>query len=295
MADSSCSPKLKDVQRRFDRAAANFDAASFVHLTTFDGLIERLAPVAINPALILDLGSATGRGSRQLAKTFKKSRVISLDLSAEMLLQAKRNKPWFSRLSELSGVTELQGDALQIPLQNASVDLVFANQLLPWIDNLPTALAEIARVLKKGGLIAFATLGPDSFKELRNAWPDDDRDAHVNRFPDMHDVGDGLMQSGLLDPVLDVDYLTVTYADSRALYADLAACGARNTLTGRRRSLTGKQRFARMEAVLDTGREENKLPLTLELVYGHAWGNGPRSPQGEFHLDADTISLRARK
>ncbi len=289
MADRSYSPKLRDVQRQFDRAAANFDGANFVHLATFDGLVERLAPVSINPALILDLGAATGRGSRQLAKTFKKSRVISLDLSAEMLQQAKHNKPWLSRL------TELQGDAMHIPLRNASVDLVFANQLLPWIGDLSLSLTEVARVLKKGGLFAFATLGPDSFKELRDAWHDDDGDAHVNHFPDMHDVGDGLVQAGLLDPVLDVDYLTVTYADNRTLYADLAACGARNALTGRRQSLTGKQRFAGMEAHLDAGCKEGDLSLTLELVYGHAWGNGPRPQPGEFRLDANTISLRTRK
>jgi len=279
-------PNLKDVRRRFDRAADVFGTADFVHRASCDALIERLSPVKIAPLQILDLGAATGTGSRQLAKAFRKSRVISYDLSGEMLRVARRGKPFLSKL------TELQGDASQLPLQTGSIDLVFANQLLPWITDLPGCFTEIARVLKKGGLFAFATLGPDSLAEIRTAWSDDDD--HVNRFPDMHDVGDTLMKTGLVDPVLDVDYLTVTYRDNEALYQDLTASGARNSLHGRRKTLTGKRRFRDMEAALAANFQDGHLPLTLELVYGHAWGAGPRPQPGEYRLEPASITRRQR-
>jgi malonyl-CoA O-methyltransferase len=278
----------KDVRRRFDSAAAGFGDASFVHRTTFEGLVERMAPVVISPSLILDLGSASGRGSREIAKQFKKGRVISLDLSGGMLQMAKQKKSFFSTLREL------QGDATRMPLRTGSIDLIIANQLLPWVNDLPACFAEIARVLTKGGLFAFATLGPDSFCELRAAWAESDAEPHVNTFPDMHDVGDALVRAGLVEPILDVDYLTVTYPDKCALYKDLAACGARNSLAGRRRSLTGKQRFARMEAELAARHKGSCLPVTLELVYGHAWGSGPQTPHGEFHLEPGAITHRRR-
>ena len=105
------SLNLDDVRRRFDRAAERFDVADFVHRASFGGLIERLSPVKISPRRILDLGAANGAGSRQLAKTFRKSRVISYDISAAMLKIAKRDKPFLSKL------TELQGDAHRLPLQ----------------------------------------------------------------------------------------------------------------------------------------------------------------------------------
>jgi malonyl-CoA O-methyltransferase len=279
-------PRLKDVRRRFDRAADHFGVADFVHRASCDGLIERLSPVKISPSRILDLGAAAGAGSRQLAKTYRKSRVVSYDVSAEMLRVAKRGKPFLSKL------TELQGDASQLPLQTGSVDLVFANLLLPWIADLPGCFTEIARVLKKGGLFAFATLGPDSLVEIRKAWSDDDN--HVNHFPDMHDVGDALMKAGLVDPVLDADYLTVTYRNIEALYRDLTASGARNSLHGRRSSLTGRQRFRDMEAALAAHFREGHLSLTLELVYGHAWGGGPRPQPGEYRLDPASITKRQR-
>jgi malonyl-CoA O-methyltransferase len=280
--------KLKDVRRRFDRASAFFDEADFVHRASFDGLIERLSPVKINPSRILDLGAATGHGSRKLAKTFRKSRVVSFDLSGKMLRIARKKKPLLSRQ------TELQGDAMQIPLQTGSIDLVFANLLLPWLSDLPACLIEIARILRKGGVFAFATLGPDSLAELRNAWSGDDEYDHVNHFPDMHDVGDALMRAGLRDPVLDIDHLAVTYQDSDSLYRDLTATGARNSLGNRRKTLTGKNRFHGMEKALAAGQKDGHLPLNLELVYGHAWGGGPQPLAGEYHLEPTAITRRAK-
>jgi len=277
---------LKDVRRRFDRAAEHFDVADFVHRSSFNGLIERLSPIKIDPSRVLDLGAATGAGSRQLAKRFRKGRVISYDVSGAMLQIAKRKKPFLSK------ITELQGDAMSLPLQTGSIDLVFANLLLPWIVDLPACFAEVARVLKKGGVFAFATLGPDSLSELRVAWSDDDN--HVNHFPDMHDVGDALMGTGLIDPVLDVEHLTVTYRNKDALYRDLTASGARNSLQGRRKTLTGARRFRQMETALTAAFRDGQLPLDLELVYGHAWGAGPRPQPGEYHLEPTSITRRQR-
>jgi len=281
--------RLKDVRRRFDRAAVHFDEADFVHRTSFDGLIDRLEPIKTEPARILDLGAATGTGSRQLAKTFRKSRVISLDMSGGMLRIAKKKK------SLLSKVTELQGDATKIPLQTGSIDLVFANMLLPWVSDLPACFAEISRVLKKGGVFALATLGPDSLAELRSAWAGDDEFDHVNPFPDMHDVGDALMKAGLIEPILDVDYLTVTYRDHDSLYRDLSNSGARNSLAGRRKTLTGKRRFSGMEALLAERIRAGHLPVNLELVYGHAWGAGPGPEPGEYLLEPTEIGRRQRR
>ncbi len=281
--------KLEDVRRRFDRAAPHFAAADFVHRAGFDGLTERLAPLILNPAWVLDLGSASGRGSRELCKTFRKSRVISFDLSGEMLKLARNKKPF------RSGLTEVQGNAMQLPFQAGSIDLVFANLLLPWIVDLQACFTEIARVLRKGGVFAFATLGPDSLGELRNAWSVDREYHHVNDFPDMHDVGDALLQASLSDPVVDVDRLAVTYRDAATLYRDLSAGGARNSLINRRKTLTGKGRFRKMEEELARSFHGGELALNLELVYGHAWGSGPRSREGEYLLDASAITRRSRR
>lgn len=277
---------FRDVRQRFDRVATGFDDADFVHRATFDELLQRLSPVKIEPRKILDLGCATGTGSRQLARRYRRSHIINLDASFAMLQQAKKRRTLLMKPSLL------QGDAARIPLQNQSVDLVFANMLLPWIDDLPACLSEIARVLRKDGVFAFATFGPDSLSEIRDAWRATDEDRHVNAYPDMHDIGDALLRTGLRDPVLDVDHLAVTYRDTDALYRDLTRAGARNCLHGRRQTLTGKNRFRAMDELLAARMADDVLSLRLELVYGHAWGAGPRRPAGEFHLDPDSIARR---
>ena len=277
-----------DVQRRFDRAAAVFDDADFIHRVTFDELLQRLSPVVIEPKHVLDLGCATGTGSKQLARRFRRGRVISLDASFAMLQQARKRRSLFRKPAVL------QGDASCIPFTNGSIDLVFANMLLPWIDDHPALLSEIARILRKDGVFAFATFGPDCLSEIREAWRAIDEDWHVNAYPDMHDIGDALVRSGLRDPVLDVDYMTVTYRDTDALYRDLTRAGARNCLHGRRRTLTGKQRFKAMDDLLAARMVDDVLSLKLELVYGHAWGGGPRPPDGEFRFDSSQIRRRQR-
>jgi malonyl-CoA O-methyltransferase len=172
--------------------------------------------------------------------------------------------------------------------------MLFANLLLPWIDDPETVFREVARVLRKGGLFAFATLGPDSLLELRRAWLSVDTTPHVRQFPDMHDVGDALVRSGLRDPVLDVDRLSVSYPDGKALLRDLSAAGARNSLRHRHRGLFGRGRFSRLHEVLLASRTAEALYLQFELVYGHCWGSDRREPGSGFSVDADNIPLRKR-
>ncbi len=288
MVSPDQSVVFRDVQRRFDRAAIGFDDADFVHRRTFDALLERLEPVVLKPRYILDLGCATGAGSKQLARRFRPGRVIGLDASYSMSRLAADGRSFFYR------PRIVQADACRIPFRDGSIDLVFANMLLPWIHDQGTCFSEIARVLPKDGIFAFATLGPDSLSELRKAWQSIDEDRHVNVYPDMHDIGDVLVSAGLRDPVLDVDRLTVTYRDTRALYRDLSRAGARNCLRGRRHTLTGKSRFRAMDESLAARMTDNVLSLELELVYGHAWGGGPRLPDGEFRVDPATITHRSR-
>jgi hypothetical protein len=40
---------------------------------------------------------------------------------------------------------------------------------------------------------------------------------------------------------------------------------------------------------------DGSLHLTLEMVYGHAWGTGPRTAEGEFHFDPAEIKLRGSR
>jgi malonyl-CoA O-methyltransferase len=276
----------KQIRRRFARAADSFDDADFVHAVTRDGLMARLAPLLVEAKTVVDLGAATGASSRLLEKRFKGAKLVSVDIAIEMLRRGRARKAWLAKTAFA------QASARQLPFADQSVDVVFSNLLLPWIDDPAAVFSEVARILRKGGLFAFATLGPDSLQEINRAWATVDSAAHVNRFFDMHILGDGLVNAGLQDPVLDVDRLAVKYSNSANIFKDLTLVGARNALRERAPGLTGKQRFARMQAALESAAVDSEITLDLELVYGHCWGAGPKNDPANYRIDANQIPVR---
>jgi malonyl-CoA O-methyltransferase len=93
----------------------------------------------------------------------------------------------------------------------------------------------------------------------------------------MHDIGDMLVHSGFATPVMDMEYITLTYDDVIGVMRDLKAIGAHNVTQGRRRGLTGKNTWQKAISQYETLRKEGKLPATFEVVYGHAWKPQPRT------------------
>lgn len=276
------------MRRRFDRAAATFDANDFVHAATRDGLFQRLEPVTVDAAVVVDLGCATGSAMRPLEKRFRRARVVGVDLSRPMLERAAAKRGWFSRSSLV------QADARALPLTDHSVDVVFSNLLLPWIADPAPLAGEVARVLRGGGVFAFATLGPDSLAELRVAWQGLDEFEHVHRFPDMHDVGDALVRAGLRDPVLDVDRLAISYDSVERLLADLTSVGGRNSLARRPAGLSGRAAMAEMRRRLEALGNGDEIRLELELVFGHCWGAGSVARGRDARIDPASIRVRRR-
>ncbi len=258
------------IQRLADRAASGFDRVDFIHSVTREGLLERLRPMVIDAGLVVDLGAATGSGCRLLAKRFRGARVLAVDVSSRMLERAKQKRGWFTRSAFI------QADALALPLRDHSVDVVFANLLLPWIDEPAAMFAEAARVLRKDGIVAFSALGPDSLVELRQLWRECDVSITGSTFFDMHDIGDAAVRGGLRDPVLDVDRSDISYADCTALVRDLKLLHAPAALL---KSI--EERWTSWPMHFD-----------LELVYGHCWGSGAPAVAGEHRIDAARIGHR---
>jgi malonyl-CoA O-methyltransferase len=187
-----------------------------------------------------------------------------------MLRVAGRRRAWLRPFALLCA------DATRLPLADASIDLAFSNLLLPWCD--PDALfTELRRVLAPRGLLTLTGLGPDTLKELRAAWAQADGHTHVNRFIDMHDIGETLVRAGLAEPVLDVDRIELAYPDTLALMRDLKAIGAHNVTAGRPRALTGRARLKRMSEAYEAFRRGDRLPATYEVIYGASWGAAGRA------------------
>ena len=274
----------------FDRASAGYEAAARLQARVSAELLERLAPFTFAPRVVLDLGAGTGRVTRELKRRYPRALVIALDLSPGMLREARRHQRLWRRFARVCA------DALKLPLAAASVDLVFSSLVLQWCEPLEQALAEVRRVLRPGGFFAFSTFGPDTLKELRAAWAQADSLTHVNRFLDMHDVGDAIARSGLAEPVLDADRIELGYPDTLTLMRDLKAIGAHNVNAGRPRTLLGAARLRRMTEAYEALRRDRVLPATYEVIYGASWGaaGAPAAPAHEGEVRIAPGSIRRR-
>jgi len=143
-------------------------------------------------------------------------------------------------------------------------------------------------VMREGGLLSFTTVGPDTLAEIRQIWAGIDDAIHVHGFIDMHDIGDLALRAGLTEPVMDVDRLQVTYRDVESFVADIRACGAGNVAAGRHTTFTRRNSWEAFRDELEARRSEGRFSLTVELIFGQAWGGGVSRP--EVSGDA-TISL----
>jgi len=276
------------VRRQFDRASASYDDSAVLQARVRQQLLDRLEWIAFEPDVVVDLGCGTGHAAQALAGRWPRAHVVAVDIAPGMLREAGR----FDAGRQFERVC---ADALALPLPDASVDLVFCNLMLQWCDDLDGAFAEITRVLRPRGLLTFTTFGPDTLIELREAWREADDYTHVSPFADMHDIGDGLVRAGLVEPVLDVLRYTLTYPDVRALMQDLKAIGAQNATTGRPRGLTGKQKLRVVEQAYERHRREGLLPASYEVVFGQAWGatdRPDRGHDGEFAIPVSAIRRR---
>jgi len=274
------------VRRSFDRASDSYDRAAVLQKQVRLELLQRLDLVRLEPAVIVDLGSGTGHASRELMRRYPRAQVIAMDLSASMLVAANSQQRWWRRFKRVCA------DAAALPFATASVDLLYSNLMLQWCDDLDAVLAECRRVLKPQGLLTFSTFGPDTLRELRGAFAAADEAVHVNRFLDMHDIGDALVRSRLAEPVLDVEHYTVTYDDVLGLMRDLKSIGAHNVADGRPQGLMGRGRLTRMRAAYEQHRRDGKLPATYEVVFGQAWGTAPATRAGEVRVSIDSIKRR---
>ncbi len=264
----SGAPQIIDrraARRNRTRAAANFDAFDFLVRKTADELIERLDDVTRRFACVLDLGSHTGALGRRLIARPGVERLVSCDLSAEMV----------------QGAPGLQvvGDEETLPFGDGAFDLIVSCLSLHWVNDLPGTLVQVRRALKPDGLFLASFFGGSTLTELRQCWLAAEAEIEggasprVLPFADVRDAGDLLTRTGFKLPVAVTESFTVSYENPLKLVHDLRGMGEANAHTQRRKGFTRRATFARaltlyMERHADTA---GRVPATFEVITLTAW------------------------
>ena len=146
----------------FARHAGEWDELRALHSP--DAEVERHLTAALASAPLghlLDIGTGTGRMAELFAE--QAERVVALDRNLEMLRVAR------AKLQHLPAarIELVQGDFADLPFADASFDTVVLHQVLHFAQDPGPALAEAARVLRAGGLIAIVDFASHDHEELR--------------------------------------------------------------------------------------------------------------------------------
>jgi ubiquinone/menaquinone biosynthesis C-methylase UbiE len=162
-ASPTATPEhIKDVNTRYhDAAAEEYDAKWGID---FGDVGQRQVRLKLVKALgelggrsfgdALEIGSGTGYFSLNLVQLGVIERLTATDISPGML---KRLAATAAALGlGLDEVTTVATEAERLPFADESFDLVFGHAVLHHIPDLDRAFAEFLRVLRPGGMIAFA-------------------------------------------------------------------------------------------------------------------------------------------
>lgn len=251
-------PNKRQVAASFSRAAASYDSVAELQRSVGNQLLARL-PASLQPRRWLDLGSGTGHFTRALAERYAPSQGLAVDIAEGMLRHAR---------PQGGAAYFIAGDAEALPLQSASVDLLFSSLALQWCADFPRVLSEAQRALRSDGVLAFSSLCVGTLQELRDSWLAVDGLVHVNRFRHFEAYQHMCKVSGLQVLALQREAEVLHFPDLRSLTTSLKDLGAHNLNPGRPGGLTGRSRIRALIEAYEHFRQPQGLPATYQVVYG---------------------------
>jgi malonyl-CoA O-methyltransferase len=298
MADSAPpsahAPRIDPAALRRHLQHATHQPAPWLHEEIARRMAERLSLVRRHPTQVLDWWSPTSGSAALLAAQYPQARLLPIgcdDLPLPASVTPERR--WWQRLVSPSRTTPTPATGA-----TPTAELLWANMMLHWVDDLPGLLARWHAALEVDGFLMFSCFGPDTLQELRAVYAALGWGVPASPWTDMHDLGDALVHAGFADPVMDMERLSLSWDSPAALLAELRDLG-RNTATARQPGLRGRTWRRTLDAALAAHLRgpDGRLHLRFEIVYGHAFRPTPRpriQAQTEISLDAMREMTRQR-
>ena len=260
---------------RWQRAAPS--VSPWLHEEVARRMEERLQWITLKPAAWAHWDAVRGglQAHGLLAQRFPDASccVAETDPARVAIAREALAKPWWKP-------SRWSGPATQFTLPpEGSVQMLWANMALHMAADPQALMAQWHRALAVDGYVMFSCLGPDTARAVHALYADLGWPPAGHAFTDMHDWGDMLVHAGFAEPVMDMERITLTFESPTRLLHELRGLGC-NLHPARFPGLRGRQWRARLDQALaqrlaaDT--EAGRLPLTFEIIYGHAFKPAPR-------------------
>lgn len=262
-------------KKRLDRAAGGFSGADFLHRRAALDIAERLEAILQDFPRAVDLSARGGAFREALDGSAAAGRVgllVEADLSAAML--AGRGGP------------RVVLDEERLPFALSSLDLIVSTLGLHWTNDVVGALIQVRRALRPAGLFIGAFLGGSTLTELRQALTGAEAEllggagSRVSPFADSRDAAGLLQRAGFVEPVADVDRVSVSYDHPLKLLADLRQMGETNVLAERHPKPLTRALLARASEIYveQFAGPDGRITATFEIVTLTGWAPQDAAP-----------------
>jgi NADH dehydrogenase [ubiquinone] 1 alpha subcomplex assembly factor 5 len=250
---------------RRDRAALRFSEFDFLFVEAAERLVERLDIIKRGFPLALDLGGHDGALARALAGRGGIENLFTSDLALRMV--------------ERTGGMAFVADEEALPICDTSLDLIISCLSLHWVNDLPGALAQIRRALRPDGLFLASIFGGRTLHELRQVFLEAEAEIlsgaspRVAPFADVRDLGGLMQRAGFIEPVVDSETITISYADPLRLIADLRGMGESAPLNARHPGLSRRDVLFRALSLYRErfAGEDGRVPASFEILTITGW------------------------
>ena len=260
------------VRLRRERLARDFEASGFLVREVVDRLLDRLGDIRHEFRRVLVLGAPDGLVEAAMRGRPGVDLVVAGDETAALL---RGPGP------------RVVLDAEALPFAADQFDLVLSPMLLHWANDLPGTLVQLRHCLAPDGLLMLAMPGGETLGELRQVLTEAELECEggaglrVSPFAEVRDAGALLQRAGFALPVVDVDRITVTYADALGLMRELGRMGEANALLQRRPGPLRRDTLARACQLYGErlGDAEGRVPATFDILFLSGWKPHPSQQQ----------------
>ncbi|MCL4504220.1 MAG: methyltransferase domain-containing protein [Deltaproteobacteria bacterium] len=255
------------IRRNFARRAGSYDRQACVQRFMAQGLLARLAEALPRSGRLLEIGCGTGYFTHLLKQNCNGAYLVALDLDAALVAAAK------DRLGPAAGVAWLVADGET--LSRGRFDAIVANASFQWLTRPADSLAAYQRLLNPGGVLAFSTPGPGTFRELADSLGQAASALHLAEAPAIAAQGfldepawaELLARAGFSQVKLAREWVTTTYPSVPVFLKSLQAMGATNPTP---RPFSPRLLKALIEAYQGRYGENDAIPVSYEVIWAVA-------------------------
>ncbi|HEX4233548.1 MAG TPA: biotin synthase [Caldimonas sp.] len=256
------------------RLARN-DTLPWLHGEIARRLVERLAPIRLQPQRIVEWWPGPGGGDDVVRAVYPRAERVAVEPDAAWAARRRageRTRWWSFGAARAPAVVEESASDVAI----GRAQLVWANMALHLVVDPQALFARWLGLLEVEGVAVFSCLGPGTLRELRELYAASGWPMPTPGFIDMHDLGDMLVDAGFADPVLDQETIQLRWQSAEALLAELRQLGG-NTHPDRHPALRTPAWRRRLLAALGERADANgSIGLAVEVAYGHGFKPPPR-------------------